>query len=117
MIEHHAVQRFGNACKALGRSDVCMAWCGIAAWMVVGQDDGDATVERSVENNFMQWEFNSLRITIVARDVEKSGLTVEMCHPKAFNRAVGISETCLNKDPSGLESVEFQRRFGTLMSH
>ena len=44
-------------------------------------------------------------------------LVVEMRHPQAFARRVGVGEAACEEAPGGVEAIQFQRGFGTLISH
>jgi hypothetical protein len=54
-------------------------------------------------------------VTFVTRDVQATRFAINMRHPPAFARRVGIGDAAFEKAARRLNSVELQRVFGTLV--
>ena len=83
----------------------------------MGQHHAGAAVKRGIGDDRADRELGAGRAAVMVRDVEAARLAVEMRHPQAFARRVGVGETACEEAPGGVEPIQFQRWFGTLISH
>gem|GEM_PF-306785 len=117
MIEDRAVQRFRRAGQPARRPAILAAGRRIAARMVVGEHDPGAAMGGRVGDDRAQWETGARFIASVAAQVNTAGLVVDVGDPQALEHGIGIGEASGEKVARGFEPVQFQGKFGTLVSH
>jgi hypothetical protein len=117
MIEQPAVERFGRAREPPRRADVGIARTGISARVVMGEEDGRASVHRRVDDNIAKWKLDSARVAQVVGEMEAAAPGVEMCDPKTFLRGMLFFETASEEGSGGGEAVECHWDDGMLMTH
>ena len=84
MVEDRAVERFRGGGQPASRPAIGGARPRIAAWMVVGEDQAGAAVDRRVGDDRAQRELGAAGIALVAGEVEAARLIVDMRDPQAF---------------------------------
>lgn len=117
MVDDRAVDRFDGAGQAAGRAAVAVAGGRIAAWVIMGKNDSGAVVKSSIGNDCAERKIGSVLIAWMAGQMKAIGLIVEMGNPQAFARWIGVGEAARKEGSSGGRAVQFQRKFGTLISH
>ena len=85
--------------------------------MIVGQHHARAAMKGRVGDDRPDGKLSARRPAVMVRDVEAARLAVEVRHPQAFARRVGVGETACKEAPGRVEPIQFQRWFGTLISH
>jgi len=73
-------------------------------------------MNRCVDDNSAKRETDVAMIAFVARKVQASRLIIEMRDPKAL-AFVTLVEAAGKKRACGFETIELQRKFGTLIPH
>ena len=117
MIDEPAPERLGGGRKAACGAEVRSAGAGVATWMVVRQQDRRAVVQRRVDDDGAQREGDAAAVSLVPRDMEAIGLPVEMCDPQRLALRVCLGEAAGEERTCGVQPVDLQRRFGTLIPH
>ncbi len=117
VIENGAVERFGCRRQAASDPAVGIAWCGIAARVVVRQDNAGAAMMDGIGDDLAQGKVGAGFVAIVAGQMEAPGLIVDMGDPQAFAEGIAIRHAAGEEGPRGGEAVKFQRGFGTLIPH
>lgn len=117
MVQDRAVERFGRGGQAARGAAVAFAGRRIAAWMVVCENDPGTSMKRSVGNDRPKREVGASLIAGMAGQVQAIGVIVQMRHPDALPRLVGIGEAAGEERSGGREAVQSQWEFGTLNSH
>ena len=117
MIEDCALERLGRArqsprCPAIG-----IARTSVAAWVIMGEHDSCAAMLRGVGDDFAQRKVGSALIARVARQMEAVGVIVDVRHPQTFPTCLPIRKASRKKLARGLQAVELQGQFGTLIAH
>ena len=85
--------------------------------MVVSQDDARAVALGCISDDLTQRERGAAFVAVVARYMQATGLLIDMGDPQAFARRIGLGQTTGKEVTSGTEAVQFQREFGTLITH
>lgn len=117
MVDDRAVERFGGAGQSPRRPAIGTARPRVAARVVVRKDDSGAVMTHRVGKNLANREYGAGFVARMPRDMQAAGLIVEMRDPDAFKVAFGIGQAAREEGAGGSESVKFQRKFGTLVSH
>lgn len=115
MVDDGAVQSFRRHRQTLGRAAVAIAGRGIAAGMIVGEDDPRTLVLESVGQDGVDRKRGPGFVAVVTADVEAAGLLVDMGNPQAFCSRIAPGEAAFKEASGGSEPVEFQCMFGTLI--
>lgn len=115
MVDDGAIQRFRRHRQTLGRAAVAVAGQGIAAGVIVGEDDPRTVVLESVREDGVNRKRGPGFIAVVTADVEAASLLVDMGNPQAFAGRIAPGEAAFEEASGGSESVEFQCMFGTLI--
>ena len=85
--------------------------------MIVCQHDSGAAVFGRVNHDFTQRKDRSAFVPRIASEMEASGVLIDVRNPQAFKGGIGIGETSREEFASGLQALELQREFGTLIPH
>ena len=85
--------------------------------MVVREQDRGAAMSCGIEDDRPQGHADARGVAIVARDVQTSGLGIEVGDPQALLERVLLGKAAGEECASGGFAVELQRRFGTLIPH
>lgn len=117
MVDDRAIERFGGAGEAPSGSAVTVARSGIAAGMIVREDNARGAVVRGIGDDRAEREIGAGFVAGVARQVQAARVIVEVGDPQAFAGGVRIGDAAREEGARGGKTVELQRRFGTLVSH
>jgi hypothetical protein len=117
MVDDRAVQCLGGAGETARGALVALAWCGIAARVVVSQNDSGASVQSGVGNDRAKREVGTAFIAGVASDVDAVRKVVEMGDPQAFAGRVPVANAAGEELAGCGQAVEFECKFGTLITH
>lgn len=117
VIEDLAVHRLGSAGEAAGGAAVAVARPGIAAGMIVGEQDSDGAVVCGVRNDRPEREIGPELVPHVIGEVNAVERFIEVRDPQPLDLRVGLGKAAGEEFASGGESVELERVFGTLISH
>jgi len=85
--------------------------------VIVGEHDSGATVSRRVGDDRPEGKIGAFLIACVAAQVDAPGLLVDVRDPQAFGGRIGIGEAAGEEVARGFAPLQFQRKFGTLVSH
>ena len=85
--------------------------------MVVGKDDPGASVRGGVGDDLAQRKVGTGLVAAMPGQVKASCLVVDMRDPQALEPWIGIREATGKERLGGVETVELQRVFGTLIPH
>ena len=69
-----------------------------------------------IDDDGPKWKIQAAGISRVAREVDTARFVIEMSNPQVLARRI-FREAAGEEGTRGLDSVELQRRFGTLISH
>lgn len=83
----------------------------------MGKHDPGATMGYNVDDDRAQWEICARLIASVAAQVNAEELAVEVRNPQAFTGWIGIREAAGEEASDRYRTIQFQREFGTLISH
>ena len=117
VVDDGAVDRLGGGREPPGRPAVGTARPRIAARVIMGEDDAGAVMLDRVGQDFADGEVRARFLASMPGKVEATRLVVEMGDPDAFKAILGIGQAAGEEGPGGREAVEFQREFGTLVTH
>jgi hypothetical protein len=117
VIQDAAVERLDGVGQAARRPAIALTRTCIAAWVIVGEHDTAASEGRRVRDDFADREIRAAFVAAMAGDVQASRLLIDMRDPQAFTARVLLCEAPCEKVASGLDAVELQREFGTLIPH
>ena len=117
VVEDGAVDRLRDRGQATRRPAIRGAGPGIAARMIVGDDNSGAAVHRRIPNDLADRESSAGFIPPVTREMEAARLVVDMRDPDAFMDGARIGEAAGEELSRRRKPVELQRKFGTLISH
>ena len=117
MVEDRAVDRFGSGGEAARCTKIAVAGAGIAARMVMGEDDPGTAESRGVGDYSSERKGRAHLVAIMPGNVNAAGLVIDMGNPQILHRRVRIGNAP-GKIRSGRgEAVELERGFGTLIAH
>lgn len=117
MIEHRAIERLGGRGEAPRSSAVTVARPRIATRMIVSQDDAGAAMRGRVEDDLADRESRAALVALVAGNVETTGVVVDMGDPEVLAPGISLGEATRKEAARRRETVELQRKFGTLIPH
>ncbi|HUP67515.1 MAG TPA: hypothetical protein VM145_04815 [Sphingomicrobium sp.] len=117
MIEHGAVKRFRRDCEPTGGPAIGITGAWIAARVIVGEYDTGALVFDRLGHDLAQGEGRAGFIAGKAGNMKTARSVVDMGDPQAFAGWVAIRQASGKEFAGGLEAVELQREFGTLIPH
>lgn len=100
VVEDGKIDRFTGQGEAAGDLAVERAGRGIAARMIVGEDDSSTSVERGIGDDLAEREVGPAFVTIMAGQVNAPGLVVDMGNPDMFGGGVTLGEA-IGEKPSG----------------
>ncbi len=117
MVEDGDIHRLSDQRQPPGDALVGGTWAGIAARVVVGQDQPLAAVPRRVGDDLTDRQVGTVGVAVMAREVQAARIVIDMRDPEMFLVGVRLREAAGEETPRLLQSVETQRGFGTLMEH
>ena len=117
MVDDRAIERFGGTGESGRRSLVGAAWPAIPARVSVSEDDPGAPVDRRICDDRPEREVGAGLVSVMVRQAKAIRMAVDMGHPEPFPAGVAFGKATGKECARGGDAVEFQREFGTLMSH
>ena len=117
MVKDRAVERLGGSGKSASGPTVAVTRPRVPARMIVSEHDAGTSVKRRVLDDFAQGKVHRALVAFMARDVEATGLIVDVSNPKAFPLRVRIGDAAGEEGASCSQAVDFQGEFGTLIAH
>ncbi len=117
MVDHRAIQRLRGGREPAGRSTVGIARSGVAARVIVGEDDPGAAMHRGIANDLLQRKRRARFVALVARYMEAARLMIDMRYPDALTTRIRIRHAAGEELPCRGKAVEPQGELGTLISH
>ena len=117
MIDDPAVQRLGSAGEAAGGATVALARPGIAARMIVSEQDSGGAVVCRVGDDRPEREVGPIFVADMIGEVKTIMRFIEVGDPQPLDIRVGLRQAAGEEFAGGGESVELEREFGTLISH
>ena len=81
MIENGEVDHFADKREAPGDALVGGTGTGVAARVVVGQDQPLATMPSGIGDNLTDWQFGAVGMPVVTRQMETARIAIDMCNP------------------------------------
>lgn len=83
----------------------------------MGEDQSGALMGHGVGEDFGGGNVFAALVAPVTRQVKTPGLGIDMCDPERFARAVLLRQAAGKENSRGLEAIELERQFGTLVPH
>jgi len=103
--------------EAAGRPEVAVARPGVAARMVMREQDSGAAVDGGIGDDRAKREDGAVVVAFVAGQVNAAGFVVDVRHPQTLTRWIRIGHAACEEGTGSGKAVELQRRFGTLIAH
>jgi hypothetical protein len=117
VVDERAVERLGRAGQPDRRALVRLAGRRIAAWVVMRKDEAGAAVERRIGDDRVEREIRAGRTAVMVREPKAVRMAIEVCDRQAFASGIGLGKAAGKECAGDGETVELQRKFGTLMAH
>lgn len=117
MVEHGKVERLPGPDQPTRGAAVGAAGPGIAARVIVGQDQTGTAEPRCGGDDASDRQIDRFRPAFVAFQVEAPGVIIDMRDPQSLPIVDAWLETGSKKPAGGLMPVEQSRKFGTLNLH
>ena len=115
MVKDRAVEHFSCRGKPLGDRAIMPGRLWAAASL--GKHDSCAVVSGSIGEDLGNWQRARSCSALVIREMEAPRLLVDMRHPQCVSVRIRFCQASRKKIASGIEPVELQRKFGTLVAH
>ena len=84
MIEDDAIEGFGRGGEPAGGEAIRTARRGIAARVIMREEDPGAAVQRGIGNDVAQGEGCAVPVAFMSRKMDAAGFLVDVRHPQAF---------------------------------
>ncbi|MEO7813981.1 MAG: hypothetical protein ABIR87_00885 [Sphingomicrobium sp.] len=117
MVEHREVDCLGSKRKPPRQKAVVGAWRRVPARMIMRQDHPNAPMGCGIGNHVAQGQVRAANVSVMPRQVDAPRLIVDMGDPQMFLVRTSLGEAAREESMGGLEAIEEQRGFGTLMKH
>jgi len=117
MIEDRAVETIGRTGEAARRETIGPAWTRIAAGVGMPEDDTGASAACRVRNDCSNGQGRVRPVPFVMGQVNAVQPVVDMGHEQALSSGIGLSEAPCEEVAGCRETIELERRFGTLIAH
>ena len=117
MVEQRNIDRFTGERETARDLAVAGAGRGIAAGVVMGQDEPGAAVAGGVGDHLPHGQRCAAIVAVMARQMDAARLIVEVGDPQMFLGRITFGKAAGEEAAGRIKAVEQQRGFGTLMKH
>jgi hypothetical protein len=117
VIENRNVERLGGARQSTCCAAVGIAWPGIAAGVIVGEDDACAAKSCRVDDDVLDRHTDRFRFALVTFDMKAARRVVDMSDPQSLAVSFVCTKAGRKEAAGGLVAVEKRGGFGTLEPH
>ena len=117
MVEDRHVHRLAHEGQAPRDPFVSRARGRIAAGVIVGENDAAAAVAGGIADDLADREVGAVDLAVVAGQMDAARIIVDMRDPEMLLVRIDLRQAAGEEAAGGVETVQAQRGFGTLMEH
>lgn len=117
MIEDRAIETIGSTGEAACGKTIGPAWTRVAAGMGMPEDDAGTSTPCRIRDDRSNGQGCAHPVAFVTGQMDAIQPIIDMGHEQTFSGRIGLGEAASKEVAGCCETIELERRFGTLIAH